>query len=256
MNYFGSKTSAQRYAIGRPDFHAGTINRVKDFLGIENKASKALDIACGTGLSAKALLLIADEVYATDISEEMLNIAPKRERIHYQLAPAENQPFNDVELDLITVGSGVHWFDIDAFLTEANRLLKPGGWLVLYENYFPAEMPGDESLKGWMKEVYLPRFPSPPRNKNYAWTTENLQTKNFTIQIPENFINTVNFTKRQLVNYLTTQSNVIAAVESSRYTYEEVEQWLIDGLSPFFGKGENDIREIHYGNWIKYLQKI
>ncbi len=256
MNYFSSKTSAQRYAVGRPDFHANTINRIKDFLQIEDKVDKALDIACGTGLSSKALLPIASEVYATDISEEMLSRAHNPEQIHYQLAPAENQPFNNGEFDLITVGSGVHWFNIDAFLTGANRLLKPGGWLVLYENYFPSEMRGDERLKSWMKEVYLPRFPSPPRNKNYAWTSENLLTKNFTIQIPENFINTMNFTKRQLLNYLITQSNVIATVESGHYTYEEVDHWLSEGLNPFFGESENSIREIHYGNWIKYLQKI
>ncbi len=256
MNYFSSKTSAERYAIGRPDFHANTINRIKSFLQIEGKVDKALDIACGTGLSSKALLAVAREVYATDISEEMLSWAPNRERIHYQPAPAENQPFNDTEFDLITVGSGVHWFNIDAFLTEANRLLKPGGWLVLYENYFPSEMPGDESLKSWMREVYLQRFPTPPRNKNYAWTPENLQTKNFTIQIPENFINKLSFTKRQLINYLITQSNVIATVERGLYAYEEVEQWLSEGLNPFFNEDENCVREIHYGNWIKYLQKI
>ena len=61
MNFFSLKTSAEKYAIGRPDFHANTISRVKDFLQIEYKLQKALDIACGTGLSAKALLVIAEE---------------------------------------------------------------------------------------------------------------------------------------------------------------------------------------------------
>ena len=63
MNFFSSSIAAERYAAGRPDFHANTINRVKDFLNVGSKLPKALDIACGTGLSAKALLSVADKVY-------------------------------------------------------------------------------------------------------------------------------------------------------------------------------------------------
>src|ERR1039457_2288707 len=134
MNYFASQTAAERYAKGRPDFHANTIQHVKDFLNFSGKIDKALDIACGTGLSTKALLQIADNVYGTDISQQMLSLVTRKDQIHYSLAPAEQQPFPDSDFDLITVSSGVHWFDIDRFLMEAKRLLRPRSWLVLYEN--------------------------------------------------------------------------------------------------------------------------
>jgi SAM-dependent methyltransferase len=87
--------------------------------------------------------------------------AYQSDSIQYTLAAAEQQPFADNNFDLITVSSGVHWFDIDRFLAEANRLLKPGAWLVLYENHFIAEMVGDESFTNWFPEVYLKKFPSP-----------------------------------------------------------------------------------------------
>lgn len=255
MNYFHSETAAARYAAGRPDFHANTIDQIRKFLGITGKWDKALDVACGTGLSTKALLAIANEVYGTDISAEMIKHAPEPGRIQYSLAPAENQPFENEMFDLITVSSGLHWFNIDAFLTEANRLLKPGGRLVIYENYFTGEMDGNDEFKEWLRETYLQRFPSPPRNKHYDWSAENLRSKNFSIQMPENFKNPVSFSKRQMINYFTTQSNIIAVVERGEHTFPEAEQWLANELSRFF-KDENASRIISYGNWIKYLQKI
>jgi len=55
MNYFNPKTAAQRYSKGRPDFHSKTIKHIKDYLRIDKKLDNALDIACGTGLSTRAL---------------------------------------------------------------------------------------------------------------------------------------------------------------------------------------------------------
>jgi ubiquinone/menaquinone biosynthesis C-methylase UbiE len=150
MEYFSSKEAAERYFAGRPDFHPGTIDKIRDFLQPGGKLSKALDIACGTGLSSKALLGIADKVYGTDISAEMLELAHEQDEINYCLAAAEKQPFADNTFDLVTVSSGVHWFSIDEFLKEANRVLKPGAWLVIYENYFTGKMTGNESFKGWV----------------------------------------------------------------------------------------------------------
>ena len=123
----------------------------------------------------------------TDISEEMLNRAHEKNEIYYTVAAAEKQPFDNGEFDLITVSSGVHWFNIDAFIIEANRLLKTKGWLVIYENFFAGEMEGVDEFKRWVNEVYLQLFPSPPRNKNYDWSEGNLRLKNFTFYTPENF---------------------------------------------------------------------
>jgi ubiquinone/menaquinone biosynthesis C-methylase UbiE len=155
MNYFNPKTAAQRYSKGRPDFHSNTIKHIKDYLHLDKKLNNALDIACGTGLSTKALLEIATNVYGTDISQEMLNFASQQYKIHYSIASAEQQPFPDNHFDLITVSSGVHWFNIDKFLIEANRLLKSKSWLVLYENYFIAEMVGNENFTKWFPDIYL-----------------------------------------------------------------------------------------------------
>ena len=254
MNYFDPQTAAERYSKGRPDFHRNTIRHIKNYLDVDKKVNKALDVACGTGLSTKALLEIAANVYGTDISAEMLKFAFQSEQIKYALASAEHQPFGDNFFDLITVSSGVHWFDIDRFLTEANRLLKSKSWLVLYENHFIAEMVGNENFTDWFTDVYLKKFPSPPRNNTYDWTNENLNSKNFHFVAEEKFKNPVTFTRKQLALYFTTQSNIIAAVEKNQTTYKDVENWLDQELASFFDN-DDATRTIYYGNWIKYIQR-
>jgi ubiquinone/menaquinone biosynthesis C-methylase UbiE len=254
MNYFHPKTAAERYSKGRPDFHSNTIKHINDYLHLDKKLDNALDVACGTGLSTKALLEVAIHVYGTDIAEEMLKFAPHTDKINYAIAPAERQPFADNSFDLITVSSGVHWFDIDQFLIEASRLLKSKAWLVLYENRFISEMVGNDNFAGWFPNSYLKKFPSPPRNNNYAWTNENLNPKNLKFITEETFKNAVTLTKKQLALYFTTQSNIIAAVEKAQTTYAEVEYWLNQELAPFFDD-DDTTRTINFGNWIKYIQR-
>jgi ubiquinone/menaquinone biosynthesis C-methylase UbiE len=255
MNYFASCLSAERYAIGRPHFHANTIRHIIDNLKIEVKLNNALDVACGTGLSTIALLPIADNVFGTDLSEEMLKLAVGKNQINYQVSTAEEQPFQDNIFNLITVSSGLHWFNIDKFLTEANRLLKRDSFLVVYENSFPGEMKDNAGFNPWNKETYLQQFPSPPRNKNYDWAPDNLKAKGFLLCTTENFKNLLSFNKSELIAYLTTQSNVIAAVEKGRFTYNEIENWLNEELSAFFDNDQSK-QILYFNNWIKYLQKV
>jgi ubiquinone/menaquinone biosynthesis C-methylase UbiE len=252
MNYFETKNVAERYENGRPYFHHNTIAKIKNHLGLTKKLEIGLDIACGTGLSSKALLEIAEHVYGTDISEEMLNHSYKNDKIFYKIASAENQPFESNCFDIVTVSSGVHWFDIDKFLIETNRILKPKSWLVLYENYFISEMQSVKEFSLWFPEVYCKKYPSPPRQNNYAWTNENLENKNFRFDFEDNFQNEIEFTKDELILYFTTQSNITSQVENNITTYQEVESWLDKELEQFF---KNEPRKINYGNWIKYLQK-
>ena len=253
-NHFAHKNAAERYSKGRPYFHHNSILYIKDHLKLDDKLEEALDIACGTGLSTQALLPIAKKVYGTDTSEEMLKWALEPEKISYAIAPAESQPFESSTFDLITVCSGVHWFDIDKFLVESNRLLKPDGWLVLYDNFFISEMMGVEAFSTWYPEVYLNKFPAPKRNNTYDWKNHHLAGFYFQLEKEEQFKNPITYTLDELILYLTTQSNITAMVEQGNMSYEEVESSLYQELTPFFNGIEN--RTINYGNWIKYLKRL
>jgi ubiquinone/menaquinone biosynthesis C-methylase UbiE len=164
----------------------------------------------------------------------MLNFALQSDKINYSIASAEQQPFADNYFDLITVSSGVHWFDIDKFLIESNRLLKSKSWLVPYENYFISEMVGNDNFTNWFPNVYLKKYTSPPHNNSYSWTNEKLNPKNFNFVTEERFKNSITFNKKQLALYFTIQSNIISAVEKSETTYDQVENWLNTELAAFF----------------------
>lgn len=255
MNFFAPKTAAERYAQGRPDVHRHSIDQIRDYLRLQGKVDKALDIACGTGLSTKALLDIAQHVYGTDISPEMLHFAPYKDKIRYSLAPAEQQPFADNTFDLITVSSGVHWFDIERFIPEARRILKRRSWLVLYENYFDSSIQGAAGFGDWYGKVYLKEFPSPPRNTRYDWAGEKVKILGLNYVHELRSVYTIPLTRQQLVLYLTTQSNVISKVECGDRRYEEVRDWLDKELSPIYPL-EYEPSPVSYGNWVKFLQRI
>lgn len=255
INYFEPPTAAERYATGRPYFHPETIERIKRFLNLETNLDVVLDVACGTGLSAKAVAEISKSVFGIDISPEMLGRVEKSDKIDYLFAKAEQLPFADAAFDLITVSCGVHWFEIDAFLREASRTLKRKAWLIIYENNFISEMPEIEEFKHWFPRVYLPKYPSPPRDNRFEWTSQNLNPKNFNLVSTDEFRNSVNFTKKQLVYYLTTQSNITAAIENGQTNYEEIEDWLTEDLAKFFPT-EETLRTINFGNRIKYIQRL
>ena len=128
VNHFVHASAAARYAAGRPYFHPVVMERICRAVGRE-RFERGLDVACGTGQSARALAEICDRVEAVDISADMLACAEADARIRYFVASAEELPFGDGEFDLVTVGLAFHWFDQERFLREARRVLKDSvGW--------------------------------------------------------------------------------------------------------------------------------
>jgi SAM-dependent methyltransferase len=228
---------------------------VRNYLQLQDKVEAALDVACGTGLSTKALLHIAAKVYGTDSAEAMLRNAHSASNIKYLAAPGEQQPFEDASFDLITVCSGIHWLNVDAFLSEARRLLKLQAWLVLYDNFFSGTMQGNEGFTAWYTQVYLTRFQSPPRNDAYDWHGAPVSERGLHLTQEDVYTNEIAFQQKELIDYFITQSNIIAAVDSGTETYTSAKSWLNDELSGFF-QNKSEGRVFLFGNWIKYLQAV
>ncbi len=71
-------------------------------------------------------------------------------------SPAEELPFEDGSVDLVTTMSAFHWFDRSRFLQEAHRVLKPHGCLAILNYTMDMELSyGDcsETLNHICKEV-------------------------------------------------------------------------------------------------------
>jgi SAM-dependent methyltransferase len=93
----------------------------------------------------------------------MTALAPTDPQIEYFVAPAEKMPVDDGDFDLITISSAFHWMNRSAFFTEARKVLRPQGWLVVYDNYFCARMEESRAFQTWGRECYFTKYPSPPR---------------------------------------------------------------------------------------------
>lgn len=233
MNFFGFKSAAERYSVGRPFFHPVVVKRVKEFLSLTEPLALVLDVGCGTGLSAVALKEIASRIIGIDAAPAMIAHAPRDTRIAYTVALAERLPFTGREFDLITLSQVSHWLDRKLFFAEAHRILRPGKWLVAYDAYFSARTIEHTDFQAWHEAVYLKNYPSPPRAP-VALVADDVKGTGFQLRREERLQHAISFTLERLVEYLLTQSNVIAAVEGGTQEIVEVRRWLTDNVSPFF----------------------
>ena len=230
---FDAKSAARLYARGRPYHQDIVIKRIKERLNLDGRLDRALDVACGTGLSCIALKGIARQVCGFDISIEMLEQAAKEERIDYAVCPSERLAVGDAAVDLVTVSSAFHWFDRDLFLSEAKRVLRPLGWLVIYNNFFFSKMKENADFGTWFTSTHLKEFPTPPRD-NRRFDEDDAERAGFTFVEREWYTNDVSWDASQLVDYLLMQTNVSAVVEDGAWTLAEVGEYLVREVGPVF----------------------
>jgi SAM-dependent methyltransferase len=248
-NYFAYETAAQRYNKGRPYFHPLVIEKIAEIFP-RGRVARALDVACGTGQSTQALSKIAGLVVGSDVSTEMLSIAPRISNVAYAVASAEKLPFGAGAFDLLTVALAFHWFRREDFLKEASRVLKPGGWLVVYNNWWTGRMKENPAFEEWTKGAYISRYPSPARDSRPP--AEGAELFGFQAAGRERFSNESEYSLKQVVDYLVTQTNIIAAVERGEESLASVREWLAREVRPLFPE---EAATFEFGGTIDYLRK-
>lgn len=102
---------------------------------------KVLDIATGGGHTALKFAPYVNQVTATDLTPNMLDKA--REfitaqgvgNVDFQVADAEDLPFENEQFDLVTCRIAPHHFpDVAKFVQESARVLKTGGLLLVQDH--------------------------------------------------------------------------------------------------------------------------
>jgi len=96
-----------------------------------NQFNTAWDCGTGNGQAAHVLAKTFKKVYATDISAAQINNAQRAENIFYSVGGLRT-PFKDKSIDLITAAQALHWFDLEQFYQEVNRVGKPNGLLAVW----------------------------------------------------------------------------------------------------------------------------
>lgn len=122
-------TQAKIYRRYRPSYPKKFYNEV---LNLVEHAKCCWDCGTGNGQVAGQLADFFDEVEATDISENQLKEAVKKDNIVYSPQRAEISTFPSNKFDLITCAQAVHWFDFTPFYKEVIRTIRPNGILAIW----------------------------------------------------------------------------------------------------------------------------
>ncbi len=116
-----------------------------------------LDVGAGTGVvSWLAQQIVGEEglVVALDPSKGMLNEAVKLGVRHVSQGLGESLPFADNTFDYVTMGYALrHVADLNAAFSEYQRVLKPGGKILLLEITRPRGRVSTALLKAYLKGV-------------------------------------------------------------------------------------------------------
>lgn len=114
-----------------------------------------LDVGCGTGLSAEAAKdIVGPQGYVVGVepSRGMLGEALGAQRLHAGVRGiAELLPINDGQFDFVCMSFALrHVADLQSAFREFQRVLKPGGTLLIVEM-----TPPQASLSYWLLRIHL-----------------------------------------------------------------------------------------------------
>ncbi|XP_078003488.1 putative methyltransferase DDB_G0268948 [Phascolarctos cinereus] len=105
---------------------------------LEEKTAKpyklSVDVGCGSGQGSTVLVPYFEKAVGIDISEAQINQAkqsPNVLNISFIVGPAKKLPLEDGSVDLVTSYAATHWFNIEPFMTEVERVLKTHGCMAL-----------------------------------------------------------------------------------------------------------------------------
>ena len=114
--------------------------RLHRVAGFPDHVGRLLELGCGQGGDAVLLSEVADEVFGVDVSSEGVAtarlVANERQRrnVRFQVAVAEQLPFGDGAFDVVYCKDALHHVaDPARVLSEARRVLKPGGRFIAIE---------------------------------------------------------------------------------------------------------------------------
>lgn len=161
---FGSQANA--YLTSTVHASGRDLQRLAERLSAFPLAS-VLDMGCGAGHASFAAAHQVKQVVAYDLSAQMLDVVAQAakekglDNIATRQGYAESLPFEDGSFDVvISRYSAHHWHDVGRALREVNRVLKPGGVVIVMD----VMSPGHPVRDIWLQTVEALRDTSHVRN--------------------------------------------------------------------------------------------
>lgn len=126
-DYFSDR--AAEYARFRPRYPPGLFRALAE---LSPGRSLAWDCGTGNGQAAVGLAAHFNRVVATDASAQQLAHAEPHPRVTYQRSLETRSGLASGAVELVTAAQALHWFDVEAFFGEVQRVLRPGGVVAVW----------------------------------------------------------------------------------------------------------------------------
>jgi len=125
------------YIKYRPDYPREIINYLESNCGLKHDSIIA-DIGCGTGIPSQLFLENCNPVIGVEPNAAMRAAAKEflADFPDFSIVDgtADRTTLDDTSVDLVVAAQAFHWFDADKTRPEFQRILRPGGSIVLIWN--------------------------------------------------------------------------------------------------------------------------
>ncbi|MGD9050154.1 MAG: class I SAM-dependent methyltransferase, partial [Anaerolineae bacterium] len=148
------------YVVGRPILQA-----IERRLLQERSLGEVVEFGCGTGYWTRVIAGIAQQVIATDLSDDMLEVAQNQLRgcqnVRIEKADCAKAPFPQARFDSVLMANLLHVIDRPLqCLQEGYRILRAGGVLIAID-FTSYGMRVSQKIKLGLR--YLAKWGLPPR---------------------------------------------------------------------------------------------
>ena len=98
------------------------------------QGKSVVEVACGTGQGLGMIARVSKDLAASDYDENILTIAKKHysDDVKVEFADAKNMPYENHSKDVVIIFEAIYYLpDVESFLAECVRILKPGGTILI-----------------------------------------------------------------------------------------------------------------------------
>jgi SAM-dependent methyltransferase len=167
----GFGRAADVYERARPSYPAEAVDWLVSRTGL-GPGRTVVDVGAGTGKLTRLLVGSGARVVAVEPVAEMRALIGEVEAVD---GTAEELPFADGTVDVVTVAQAFHWFDHARALPELHRVLRPGGWLALVWNMRDL----DDPLQRGVEDLLRPYRGDLVPQRQGAWRAPLAESKLF-----------------------------------------------------------------------------